>query len=38
MQYTPSQNIPKNDPDFITLQRRYWLNKDQKDMNAWDVH
>lgn len=25
---TPPENIPKDDPDFVTLQRKYWLPED----------
>ena len=31
---TPPENIPKDDPDYVILQRKYWLHKDKRTENG----
>jgi len=31
---TPPDNIPKDDPDFVTLQRKYWFQEDKRVENG----
>ena len=31
---TPPDNIPKDDPDFVTLQRKYWFQEDKRAKNG----
>lgn len=31
---TPPENIPKDDPDYVTLQRKYWFQEDKRAKNG----
>ena len=31
---TPPDNIPKDDPDYVTLQRKYWSREDKRTENG----